>query len=154
MCINNFSFKTAGIIFYFVTMLTSIIFFRVAMKWRSIMIFWERNETVFLKHPYVQTNELKRKIVLSGSILFLIGTGNKIRFLKFFYLNFLQKLAEHSLAKASAFYGYNAEANYCNDTVSNRFRYYATREYYHIFDIFNYHPGIAIALWVSIVQRF
>ncbi|XP_063709343.1 gustatory receptor for sugar taste 64a-like [Culicoides brevitarsis] len=121
--------NVSGVLFMLIAIMIAIIFIFVAKKWRLIMMFWEKNENIFLKAPYKQTNKLRRKISMSAMTMLLLAG------------------VEHALAKASAVYGYEAEAVHCNDTVINRFRYYATREYHHVFTRYGYHPAVAIAFW-------
>lgn len=141
----------AGSLFLMSATVTAVMFIRVATKWRSVMMFWEKNETVFLREPYKQSARLRRKIIASGVVLFLIGLGKfvDLRLRYSLLLTTFNHEVEHALAKASGVYGYNAEAVHCNDTVQNRFRYYASREYYHIFKVFGYHPSYAIIFWAS-----
>lgn len=62
-------------LFFLNSITTTLIFIRVATKWRLIMMFWEKNESTFLRHPYRQTDNLRRKIVISSTFMFLFAAG-------------------------------------------------------------------------------
>ena len=44
-----------AILFYILSMVRSLMIFRLAMKWKSIMLYWRKRENVFLKKPYIMT---------------------------------------------------------------------------------------------------
>uniref|UniRef100_A0A336L7G7 CSON005726 protein n=1 Tax=Culicoides sonorensis TaxID=179676 RepID=A0A336L7G7_CULSO len=93
------------------------------------MMFWEKNEVVFLRAPYKQGHTLRRKVIMSSVCLFFFAT------------------AEHILAKASSFYGISHEASYCNHTVDDRFKFYALREHYQIYQLIDYNPLVSLIFY-------
>uniref|UniRef100_A0A336M5Z9 CSON012659 protein n=1 Tax=Culicoides sonorensis TaxID=179676 RepID=A0A336M5Z9_CULSO len=127
----------AGLIFFIVTTCASMILFYISTKWREIMIFWEKNESVFQRKPYSTSNTLKKKICLAGALM-LIGST-----------------LEHALAKASAFYAYDYEAHYCNKTFAGTLHYYANRDFYSVFILILpfYHDIIVIFCYIGLVMQ-
>lgn len=127
----NILSQLAAIMFYVVAASSQILFFRVALKWRKLIMFWERNELVFLKEPYKPRHMVKRKLCFGGLIMFC-GAA-----------------VEHILSRVSSIYTRTVEANYCNVTMGNPLEYFISRDFYSTFQSLPYNPVIGVIFYVS-----
>lgn len=107
----------AGLVFFTVNSCATSIFFYIAMKWRQLMMQWEKNESVFQRRPYLTASSytLRKKITIAGAIVFLGG------------------FVEHCLAKSQSFYSWDYESHYCNNSYHGTLHYYANRDFYSVF---------------------
>jgi len=68
-----------AILFYILSMVRSLMIFRLAMKWKSIMLYCRQREDVFLRKPYVMTKwSLKFKLSIFIRFIIIIVLGNRI----------------------------------------------------------------------------
>lgn len=130
--IDNFMFdlSLAGLVFYGVNTCATTVFFYIATKWRQLLLQWEKNESVFQRRPYISVSRytLRTKINIAGSIVLLAA------------------VVEHILAKSSAFYSFDFESHFCNNSYAGTLQYYAKREFYATFEYIMpfYHDTIAL----------
>lgn len=129
----NFYQLIAAIMFFIVAALSQIIFFHVALKWRKLIMFWERNELVFLKEPYKPRHMVKRKICFGGLVMFC-GAA-----------------VEHTLSRVSSIHSRAMEAKYCNVTIKDPLEYFIMRDFDSTFHVFPYNPVLGVILYVSII---
>lgn len=117
-----------------VTTTGAVIFLYMARQWKSLMMLWFENEGVFLKKPYLlkQRLSLRTKIHVSAWTMLTLGA------------------IEHVLAKYSQINLMEREAQYCNYVITNRLKYYATRDFRHLFSIVPWHPILGILSYVSV----
>ena len=76
---NNFQFNSAGaFIFNIFNILSTVLFFSIAMNWKRIINYWKSFENVFLLPPYsemIDGKSLTRKIQIVATLMFAAALG-------------------------------------------------------------------------------
>uniref|UniRef100_A0A182SAZ5 Gustatory receptor n=1 Tax=Anopheles maculatus TaxID=74869 RepID=A0A182SAZ5_9DIPT len=101
--------EISNIIYYVLNLSGAVVFFAIAVRWRTIMEKWRRLEEIFLHPPYAERRfwSLKRIIAVIGSTMFVLAFGKDFEFsntkVRFLSIGFAL-LVEDLLHVASVYY--------------------------------------------------
>ncbi|XP_055605231.1 gustatory receptor for sugar taste 64f-like [Uranotaenia lowii] len=121
-------FSIGEVVFFTYNATCSVIFWRIARKWKVLASAWYRTEEVFLTRLF-NRQRLKWKIRTFGATMLILA------------------IVEHCLSLGKHISNIYREAVYCNWTIADPVKHFAFKTYFSALHTFNYNVPVVFYNW-------
>lgn len=147
--------RIAGCIVLVVSLLSCVLFLRLARRWRVLIEHWNRTDAVFLRLPYsVHRYRLSTKIRVVAGVWLLLALGTVAPQVQGQFITMFSFVGEHMVYLLQKVIVQQDQIQRCRWQVDDRVRHFLLAEHNHIFERIPYSLPLGILISVSVNYVF